>query len=119
MHALKKWPLSSQLTGQSTSATLRLPLIAHLSSPLHFRVASADPPALHKVVILIEIFKNTCGISAVRDFARFKKFNLHEIVQPQEARVAQAKQVKGKPEDGAEDKDKEDAGDAKEVAKEV
>ena len=38
-----------------------------------------------EVVILVEIFKTTCGISCGTDFNKFKKFNLHELVSKTEA----------------------------------
>jgi len=33
-----------------------------------------------ELVILVEIFKTTCGISCVTEFNKYKKFNLHELV---------------------------------------
>lgn len=48
------------------------------------------------VVILLEVFKTTCGISCARDYHQNKKFNLHELVRIKnpEAKVKNAESSK-------------------------
>jgi len=37
------------------------------------------------VFILVEVFKSTCGVSVVRDYYKFKKFNVLEVARDAEA----------------------------------
>ncbi|RLN82590.1 hypothetical protein BBJ28_00003767 [Nothophytophthora sp. Chile5] len=33
-------------------------------------------------VVLVEVFRNTCGVSVVTDFHRYKKFNVRSVIDP-------------------------------------
>ncbi|TDL16547.1 hypothetical protein BD410DRAFT_617007 [Rickenella mellea] len=45
--------------------------------PAHHKVDLVDP----EMFILVEVFKSVCGMSVVRDYHRYKKFNVIEIAQ--------------------------------------
>ena len=67
---------------QSISRMAILPNLGRIikeMNPLHS--LCYDEPDL---VILIEIIRNICCISVIKDFFRFRKYNLHEVVKPKE-----------------------------------
>ncbi|RLN92951.1 hypothetical protein BBJ28_00003350 [Nothophytophthora sp. Chile5] len=35
-----------------------------------------------RTVVLVEVFRNTCGVSVVTDFHRYKKFNVRSVIDP-------------------------------------
>ncbi|KAI5118142.1 hypothetical protein M0805_001741 [Coniferiporia weirii] len=54
--------------------------------PEPHKVDLVDP----EIFVLVEIFKGTCGISVVRDYYRYKKFN---VVQVSQARLAESEGI--------------------------
>ncbi|KAL0638091.1 hypothetical protein Q9L58_002871 [Maublancomyces gigas] len=44
----------------------------------------------HDVLILVDIYKNMCGMSVVRDFEKLKRYNLSEILKDERASKAAA-----------------------------
>ncbi|KAG9411064.1 THUMP domain-containing protein 1 [Aphanomyces cochlioides] len=68
------------------------------------------------VVIVIEIFKNVCGVSVVTDFHRFKKFNVRLILDPPKAKEETKEKAKKDANEATNDEAKEE--EAKEDAKE-
>ena len=67
---------------QSISRMAILPNLGRIireMNPLH--VLCYDEPDL---VILVEIIRNICCLSVIKDFFRFKKYNLHEVVKTPE-----------------------------------
>ena len=70
---------------QSISRTAILPSLGKIireMNPLH--MLCHDEPDL---VVLIEILRNICCLSVVKNFFRFKKYNLHEVVKKSEQYV--------------------------------
>ncbi|CAI5740990.1 unnamed protein product [Hyaloperonospora brassicae] len=67
-------------------------------------------------VLLVEVFRNTCGFSILTDFHRFRKYNVRSMIDPPESGQQTAKKgakTDGKPEE------KDTAADAKDCVKEA
>ncbi len=65
---------------QNVSRTSLLPSLGRIireMNPLH--QLCHDEPDL---VVLIEVIRNVCCLSVVKDFFTFKKYNMHEVVKP-------------------------------------
>jgi tRNA acetyltransferase TAN1 len=60
-----------------TESISRNVLIDHVAKQVTNKVDLESPD----VVVILEIFKNVCGVGLVRDYYKLKKFNLYELVE--------------------------------------